>query len=477
MRTPSIKSALAVLAGTLTLGACSTFSPDGGMSVAANVADQELHKNVVAIRTQDDASSVRARIQHLLKRPLTADSAVQIALLNNLGLQAAYNELGIAESVRVRQSLPPNPSVSISRISGSVETEIDRQIVANILALATLPVRTEIAANRFRQAQLVAALETLRVAAKARRAYYRIVAAHELVNLLAQANSAAETTAQLAKRLGETGAMNKLDQAREQVFYADLTTQLATARQHAMSAREQLIRSLGLWGTDLAFTLPKSLPALPSRPRTLPAVEQEAVNRRVDLQIARIELDTLAKSYGLTQATRFINVLDAGYADKITKNNETGEHILERGFTVVFEVPLFDFGEARLREAEQTYMQAVNRLAEKAVNVRSEARDTYHNYRSTYDVAAHYQREVLPLRKIISDEMMLRYGAMQVDVFPLLTEARQRIAANAAAVEAQRNFWLASTDLSAAIIGGGGGANSEETTSMTMPAAGSATGH
>lgn len=477
MRTPSIKSALAVLAGTLTLGACSTFSPDGGMSVAANVADQELHKDVVAIRTQDDASSVRARIQHLLKRPLTADSAAQIALLNNRGLQAAYNELGIAESVRVQQSLPPNPSISISRISGSVETEIDRQIVANILALATLPVRTEIAANRFRQAQLVAALETLRVAAKARHAYYRIVAAHELVNLLAQANSAAETTAQLAKRLGETGAMNKLDQAREQVFYADLTTQLATARQHAMSAREQLIRSLGLWGTDLAFTLPKSLPALPSRPRTLPAVEQEAVNRRVDLQIARIELDTLAKSYGLTQTTRFINVLDAGYADKITKNNETGEHILERGFTVVFEVPLFDFGEARLREAEQTYMQAVNRLAEKAVNVRSEARDTYHNYRSTYDIAAHYQREVLPLRKIVSDEMMLRYGAMQVDVFPLLTEARQRIAANAAAVEAQRNFWLASTDLSAAIIGGGAAASSEDTSSMTMPAAGGATGH
>jgi outer membrane protein TolC len=477
MRTPSIKSALAVLAGTLTLGACSTFSPDGGMSVAANVADQELHKDIVAIRTQDDASSARARVKHLLKRPLTADTAVQIALLNNRGVQAAYNELGIAESVRVRQSLPPNPSFSISRISGSVETEIDRQIVGNILALATLPIRTEIAADRFRQAQLVAALETLRVAAKTRHAFYRGVAARQQADLLTQANSAAETTTQLAKRLGETGAMNKLDQAREQVFYADLTAQLASAHQRATSAREELIRSLGLWGTDLDFTLPNSLPALPKHPRTLPAVEQEAVSRRVDLQIARIELDTLAKSYGLTQATRFINVLDAGYADKVTTSKGTGEQIRDRGFTVTLEVPLFDFGEARLREAEQTYMQAVNRLAEKAVNVRSEARDTYHNYRSTYDVAAHYQREVLPLRKIISDEMMLRYGAMQVDVFPLLTEARQRIAANAAAVEAQRNFWLASTDLSAAIIGGGAGANSEETTSMTMPAAGSATGH
>ncbi len=475
MQNPSLKRTIAVLTGALMLGACSTFSPDGGMSVVANVTDQGLHKDVVAIRTQDDASSAHARVQHLLKRSLTADTAVQIALLSNRGLQAAYNELGIADSIRVQQSLPPNPSFSISRISGSVETEIDRQIVGSILALATLPVRTEIAADRFRQAQLFAALETLRVAAKTRRAYYRAVATQELVDLLAQANSAADTATQLAKRLGESGAMNKLDQAREQVFYADLTTQAATARQRATTAREQLIRSLGLWGNDLAFALPKSLPALPKRPRTLPAVEQEAVSHRVDLQIARIELDTLAKSYGLTQATRFINVLDAGYADKVIKNKETGEHIRDRGFTVALEVPLFDFGEARLREAEQTYMQAVNRLAEKAINVRSEARDAYRNYRSTYDIAAHYQREVLPLRKIISNEMMLRYGAMQVDVFSLLAEARQRIAANSAAAEAQRNFWLANADLSAAIIGGG--AAGDEASSMTMPASGSTTVH
>lgn len=465
-----------VLAGALTLGACSSFSPDGGMSVTANVADQALHKDVVAIRTQEDASAAHAKVQHLLKRPLTADTAVQIALLNNRGLQAAYNELGIADATRVQQSLPPNPSFSISRISGSVETEIDRQIVGSILALATLPARAEIASDRFRQGQLFAALETLRVAAKSRRAYYRAVAARQQVDLLAQANSAAETAAQLAIRLGKSGAMNKLDQAREQVFYADVTTQLATARQRATSAREDLIRSLGLWGGDLAFTLPKSLSALPKRPRALPAVEQEAVSHRVDLQIARIELETLAKSYGLTQATRFINVLDAGYADKITKNKETDERVHDRGFTVAFEVPLFDFGETRLREAEQTYMQAVNRLAEKAINVRSEARDAYRNYRSTYDIAAHYQRDVLPLRKIISDEMMLRYGAMQVDVFSLLTEARQRTTANIAAAEAHRNFWLASTDLSAAIIGGGA-ASSEDTSNMTMPAAGDGTGH
>ena len=425
------------------------------MSVVADIAGHELSKDVAALRTPDEAAAARAKALSLLRRPLTADAAVQIALLNNRGLQAAYNELGIAEAVMVQRSLPPNPAFSISRISGSVETEIARQIVSDILALATLPARTEIAAGRFRQAQLLAALETLRVAAATRRNYYRAVAARELADFLGQANSAAETAAKLATRLGETGAMNKLDQAREQVFYADLTTQVANARQRAASEREQLIRSLGLWGSGLNFTLPNGLAALPKRPQTLPAIEREAVSRRVDLQIARIELETLAKSYGLTQATRFINVLDAGYADKILKDKATGERIRDRGFAVAFEVPIFDFGEARVREAEQIYMQAVNGLAERAVDVRSQARDAYRVYRSAYDIAGHYEREVLPLRKIISDETLLRYNAMQIDVFSLLLEARQRITATIAAIEAKRAFWLAQTDLRVAVIGGG----------------------
>ena len=138
-----------------------------------SIADQELHKDVVAIRTQDDAASAHARVQQLLKRPLTADAAVQIALLNNRGLQAAYNELGMAEATMVGASLPPNPTFSVSRLSGPLEIELEKRIVANILALATLPARAEVAADRFRQTQLPAAEEPLRVAAETRRAYYR----------------------------------------------------------------------------------------------------------------------------------------------------------------------------------------------------------------------------------------------------------------------------------------------------------------
>ncbi|TAL79441.1 MAG: TolC family protein, partial [Beijerinckiaceae bacterium] len=237
-------------------------------------------------------------------------------------------------------------------------------------------------------------------------------------------------------------------------FYAETTVDLATARQNARSEREDLIRQLGLWGQDLDFRLPNVLPALPRRPRALPGVEVEAIRKRLDLKIARIELEALRKSYGLTQATRFVSLLEAGPDLKTTEDRERGEVIRDRGFDVELQVPLFDFGEVRVRQAEQTYLEAVNRLLAEAVNVRSEARDAYRSYRSTYDIAKHYQREVLPLRKIIFDQTQLQYGAMQIDVFALLTEARQRIAANRAAVEAKRDFWLADSRLLATISGG-----------------------
>jgi outer membrane protein TolC len=467
----------AVAALGLALSACQTWSPDGGMTLVADVTGKILDKNVAALRTPEAAAVAHERVKRLLRRRLTADAAVQVALLNNRSLQAAYNELGLAEVAMMEASTPSNPTLSWQRIAGSVEIEIERKIVANILALATLPARADIAADRFRQAQLRAAEETLRLAAQTRRAYYRAVAARALIGFLSMAQSAADTASQLAKRLGETGGMNKLDQAREHVFYAEITAQLASARQRADRERERLVRALGLWGGDLDFKLPDALPRLPRRAKALPTIEVTALRRRVDLHIARIELAALAKSYGLTGATRFINLAEVAGVDKTTRERATGEQIRDRGFEVELQIPIFDFGEARLRRASETYMEAVNRLTALAVNVRSEARDAYRAYRSSYDIAAHYQREVLPLRKIISDEMLLRYNAMMIDVFALLTEARQRVSANIAAIDAQRDFWLADVNLDAAIYGGGAGSATMDEAAANPVAQGEAREH
>ena len=435
------------------------------MSGVADIAANTIKKDVIATRSVDDAERVNILVAQLLRRTLTVDTAVQLALLNNRGLQAAYNELALAEADSIEQSLPPNPTISLSRISGDGANEISRQVIGDILALATLPFRTEIARERFHQAQLRAALETLRLAAEVRRAYYQAVGTNELVGLLTETKTTAETIAQLAEKLGQTGSLNKLDQAREQVFYAEITADLATARQQATSARERLARLLGVWDGQLDFKVPRSLPTLPRSPKSLPNIEVEAVSHRIDLQMARIELDLLARALNLTEATRFVNLLDLAGIYRKTKDPE-GAPFRERGFDLQFQIPIFDGGEVRVRQATETYNIAFNRLTEKAVNVRSEARDAYRIYRSSYEVAGHYQREVVPLRNIISDEAQLRYGSMQIDVFALLTEAKLRIAAQRTAIEARRDFWLAQSELQTAVNGGGRSESPQESRSI-----------
>jgi outer membrane protein TolC len=159
----------------------------------------------------------------------------------------------------------------------------------------------------------------------------------------------------------------------------------------------------------------------------------------------------------MTRATRFINVLDASAISKTQKDKKSGEpHSDGGGFEVAFQVPIFDFGRPRVREAAQRYMQAVNLLAEAAVNTRSEAREAYRTYRSAYEIAGHYQAEVLPLRRTAFEQAQLQFKSMLIDVFALVTESRQLITATANGIEAKRDFWIASTDLGVAVLGGGG---------------------
>ena len=117
------------------------------------------------------------------------------------------------------------------------------------------------------------------------------------------------------------------------------------------------------------------------------------------------------------------------------------------------ELPLFDWGSARVARAENVYMQAVHRAAETAVNARSEVREAYTAYRSAYDVACFQRDEVVQLHQRIAEENVLRYNGMLIGVFELLADTRTQIDSVNAAIEAMRDFWLAQADLDMALIG------------------------
>jgi outer membrane protein TolC len=454
---------LVIALSAFVLTGCATFSKDGGLDSVSAMTKQRAGQAIQREKSAD-AATTQSTVSQLTVQPLTPDSAVQIALLNNKGLQASLADLGVAEADLVQAGRMRNPGFSFGRLRGGNDVEIDRGIMFDLVGLLTMPIRSNIEGRRFEQAKLQAASQAVQLAADTRRAYFNAVAAQQSVQYAEQVTSAAEAGAELAQRLAKVGNWSKLDQAREQAFYVDAVAQLARARHNATAAREQLTRLMGLWGAHTAFKLPDRLPDVPKAPNEIADIESQALSQRLDVQMARRDAEATASALGLSKATGFINVFDAGYANK----NVTGSP-RENGYQISLELPVFDWGGARVAKAEATYMQAVHRTADTAVRARSEVREAYSAYRTSYDLARHYRDEVVPLRKKISDEVLLRYNGMLASVFELLADARDQVNSVNTAIEAQRDFWIAETDLQAAINGSGGA-----TTQMRAKASGAA---
>ena len=457
------------LAAAAALSGCASFSADGGFGAVEQTARERLGKDLRWARSDADQNTIDQRVAALLAQPLSADDAVQLALLNNKGLQAQYQELGIGEAERVQAGRLPNPGITFSRLTRGGEVELERGLHFDLARLLALPLIKPMEARRFEQTQRSVAISVLAIAADTRKAHINAVAAEETVRYRRQVMQAAEASAELARRMAAVGNFNKLQRAREQSFYADAALNLAHAQQAQRATRERLTRLLGLWGAQTAFTLPERLPDLPKEAQDLPDIERIAMAQRLDVQGAKLAAEQTAKNLGLTKTTRFINVLELG-----ALRNTSNEAPTQRGWELSLELPLFDWGGARVARAEAVYMQSLQRAAQTAIDARSEVREAYGNVRSAFEIARHHRDEIVPLRKLIAEENVLRYNGMLIGVFELLADARGQIASVNAAIDALRDYWLAQADLEMALVGKPSLAG---TTAPAMAADASGAGH
>ncbi len=465
----------ATLLSLALLSGCASLNPQARFEPLQAQSQKLLQQDLQWARTPEQRAALDARVTELLSAPLTAERAVQVALLNHRGLQAQLHQLGIADAAWVQATRWPNPGLSLGRMKRGEELEIERSLHLNLMAWLTSSGRGRAADLELQALQRNLGQEVLKVAAEARHAYWVALGAQQLQQYSQQVLEAAQAGAELAQRMSQVGNLNKLKLAREQSFYADAALALAQAEMASISSREGLIRALGLWGEQLALLkLPARLPELPAQALNQPDVERIAITQRLDVQEAKKAAEASAAHMGLTRSTRFINVLELGLA-----SNRSNHEATQTGFELSLELPLFDWGEARVAHAESRYLQALERTAHIAITARSEAREAYAQYRAAFDIARHYRDEVLPLRKRISDENLLLYNGMFIGTFELLADARAQISAVAAAIAAQRDFFLAEATLQQALIGpiGSPAAPRSASSSSSSSAADASGGH
>nr|MCU0869508.1 TolC family protein [Burkholderiales bacterium] len=388
------------LATSLVLAGCVGFRPDGGADLARDAAVERLGASLHAAPADASASAARdAEIATLLAQPLSVDDAVQLALLANPRLRRTLHGLQVAEADLVQAARLRNPRFTTTRTSNSEGGfKNETAVTIPVIDALVMPLAIRLERERFESARRSVAQAVVEAGLDARRAWTEAVAARQAVDYAVQVLDSADAATELAKQLEAAGNVPARDRMREAAFRAEAAAGLARARRDAVRARERLVRAVGLDATSAArLALPDRLPDVPD---TLPdddtAIEALALRERFDLQAAKFEVDALARSLGLTRATRFVNVLDLGPATVMEDGSP-----MKKGYEISLELPLFDWGTARVAKAEGLYRQALAQVAAIAVDARSEVREAAAARREAHAVAVGLRDELVPLRQQI----------------------------------------------------------------------------
>lgn len=464
---------LALLAAAALAG-CATPDPQQNLADLQQLTEGRTAGVPVALSRPDPANE--AVVTELIQQPLTAESAVRIALLNSPSAQQALVTLDLSDALRAQAGRLPNPHFSIADLAEGDKRELERALRFDLVGLLFLPWKSQWQGRQHELAKLQAAQDIARLATEVRKAWIGAVAAQQSVQYLGDVQEAAEAGAELARRMTRVGNFSKLQQAREQTVLADAATQLARARQRAYSEREKLTRLLGLWGTQAQYTLAERLPELPAQPATQNDVEARALRERLDVRAAVAETTWTADSLGMVKTAGYLDGLALAYKHTTTTDG-SGTRDEKHGWELELPLPIFDWGTARSARAEAIYLQSAVRVRNVAVQARSEAREAYYGWRTAWDLARHYRDEVVPLRRFISDEVLLRYNGMLSSTWDLLGEIRAQSLAVNQALDAQRDFWLADADLQLTLTATSPGALSALRGSTSAPVAASSGGH
>jgi cobalt-zinc-cadmium efflux system outer membrane protein len=348
-----------------------------GMAGEKDEAMQSVQQSVQertgkAVRWEQDEASRAANLQDakmLLRKPLTVNSAVQIALLNNRSLQATFEDIGLSAADLREASTLPNPTFSGSlRVPNRPPSAVDYELGAAIdfLNLLALPLKRRVAQDQLRAASLRVADETISLVADVKGAFYTLQGAQQLLGrlkLIVETNAAA---LQLAQAQHGAGNITDLALAQQQATYSQSRLDVATTESEIRQDREKLNELLGLWGPDTDWIVAGNLPSVPATDPSSGRLEKLAVSQRLDLAAAYSDVVTLVNALGLAKSFRFFGVLNFGF----DYEEQTDSQAI-RGPDVTVTLPIFNQGQPRIARSEAELRRAERRLEAKAIEIRS----------------------------------------------------------------------------------------------------------
>jgi cobalt-zinc-cadmium efflux system outer membrane protein len=396
----------------------------------------------------DGPSVAEKRTRELLSKPLTASAAVQIALYNNQQVQAAFEELGVARAGVVEAFRLPNPTLEGAlHFHGGSEPDVDLSVMQSVSHLLFLPVRNAAARAELDAAKLAVVGQVMDLALEVRLRYYRYQAAEQVAELRRTVLLAAKASYDVSRSLHEAGNTTDLDYFNAQALYEEARLATAQAEADVFDEREQLGASMGLWGRDTAWSAAGRLPDPPQREIDTSVIERRALERSLDLELARRRFAAAAKRANLARAEGVLPELKAG----VSLERDEGEWGV--GPAAELEVPIFYQGQGEVDRARSEMRRSASEHSTLAVRIRAISRAAAARLEHSRARALYFKRVILPLRERIVNETQLQFNAMSAGAFQLLAAKRDQVEAGRAYVEALRDYWIARAELDQLLAG------------------------
>jgi cobalt-zinc-cadmium efflux system outer membrane protein len=434
--------------GALTLAGCVRTARDAGFAKVENLVNERLGKRVQWQRSMGPDEQIDKSIRSMLQKDLSAEEAVQIALLNNRNLQAIYQDLGVAQADLVQVGLLRNPVLASEvRFFGS-GTGFELAVVQDFVDALLIPLRKRVAGAALEAAKLRVAAAAIDLTGEVRARFYMLQAAAQTREMRTTVLQATEASYDFAKRLHEAGNITDLDLVNERVLHEQSKIDLARSEAQVVAAREQLNTLMGLWGSDTTWKAASRLPEIPAERPAADGIEKRAVSKSLDLDLARQGIEISIEQLGVARPLAVLAAANIGATGEGNADGSWGA-----GPALALPVPIFDLGQPAYARVESELRRGQERYYALAVEVRARARAAWNAAETTRSVAEHYARTILPLRHQIVAETQKEYNAMQVGAFQLLTAKQREIEAGAQYVAALRDYWLARVELDQILAG------------------------
>ena len=444
-----------ILMGVIAVAGCRSVNPEAPRTELGELLEDRAGATDVIAGQQDEESQaqVRERVDALASQPLTAEAAVQIALLNNREFLAVVEDLGIAQADLVQAGLLENPVLAGDIVNSTKGNGLGGglSISTSLLSVFLIPAKLRLAKSELAHAVLSVGQASLMLVRDVKEAYAETQAADAVLGLQRDQARAAELAAELVQLQFEAGNVSPLD---VQLFAAALDearVAFADAQSASMIAHEELTQLLGLWGEQAQWTLaPMPSGPLPAQPE-LRGLEQRGIRERLDISAQRAVVTSMEYAIELRRRG-LVPQVEIGAEGRNEVGNDAG-HEWVLGPSLAIEIPIFDPGHADFARLRAQLRQAQHRLQSKSVAARSEIRAHRRLFVASRQKVEYLQQTMLPRAEAIAALTMRRYNSMLVGTYQLLETREDQIELQRELAQAIRDYWVARADLEFAIGG------------------------